>query len=273
MQLEWDFDQTRPPPETAAEAPEAAAPPPRDAGSVAGGAAALETRAAELQTRLREASGRPVALRINNNRRTMISMRQNRDTGVIRLSVHRLLIAGPARVHDAIAAWVRNPGGGAHLDALRGYFDGQHAAPGPAPPPARRRIVLRPRGQCFDLEALRDEVNAAEFDGALDVPITWGRFSRKRARRTVRFGSYDAEANLVRINPLLDQAFVPRFVVRYIVFHEMLHARLGIKESPSGRRSIHHAEFNRRERAYPDFARADAWLKSPEAQRRFFARR
>ena len=108
-----------------------------------------------------------------------------------------------------------------------------------------------------------EEVNRAEFDSSIDAPITWGRLPTVRRRRSIRLGSYSADDHLIRIHPHLDQAFVPEYFVRYIVFHEMLHAHLGIETGPTGRRRIHTREFNVRERAYADFARAVAWQDDP----------
>ena len=56
---------------------------------------------------------------------------------------------------------------------------------------------------------------------------------------------------------------MPRYFVRYIIFHEMLHAFLDIDESASGRRSIHPPRFKRMEKAYPDYGRALAWMENP----------
>src|SRR5690606_9202221 len=112
-----------------------------------------------------------------------------------------------------------------------------------------------------DLQQLYDEVNRTEFEGAVDCGITWGRLPTRRRRRSIRFGSYSPKEHLIRIHPYLDQAFVPAFFVRYIVFHEMLHAVMGIEELPSGRRAIHPPAFKRREEQYPDFARAVRWLE------------
>jgi predicted metal-dependent hydrolase len=103
------------------------------------------------------------------------------------------------------------------------------------------------------------ELNREFFEDSVSAHITWGRMPSARRRRSIRFGSYSAEEDLIRIHPLLDQGFVPAFFVRYIVFHEMLHAHLGIEETPSGRRAVHTREFRRREKAYPDYDCAIAW--------------
>lgn len=64
----------------------------------------------------------------------------------------------------------------------------------------------------------------------------------------------------------LDHPEVPEFFVRFIIFHEMLHAELKVQDK-RGRRCIHSREFRRREHAHPDFERAKKW------EREFFRRR
>ena len=56
----------------------------------------------------------------------------------------------------------------------------------------------------------------------------------------------------------LDRWEVPEYYVAAVVFHEMLHQVVPALER-NGRRVVHGAEFRRRERAYPDHARARAW--------------
>ena len=90
----------------------------------------------------------------------------------------------------------------------------------------------------------------------------------QRRRRSIRFGSYTPVDELIRIHPYLDQAFVPEFFVRYIVFHEMLHAHMGIEETPNGRRRIHPPAFRRREEEYGDYDRAVAWMNDESNLRR-----
>ena len=108
------------------------------------------------------------------------------------------------------------------------------------------------------MQPFYDELNAHEFKGRVSVPITWGKMpSSRRRRRSIRFGSYSSEDKLIRVHPALDQAFVPAFFVRYIVFHEMLHAYFDATDT-DGKRA-HSAEFRKRERAYSDYARAVAW--------------
>ncbi len=55
---------------------------------------------------------------------------------------------------------------------------------------------------------------------------------------------------MIRINPLLDDERVAREFVRYIVFHEMLHAALP-EEYRNGRRVDHGPVFRQMESRYP----------------------
>jgi Zn-dependent peptidase ImmA (M78 family) len=60
---------------------------------------------------------------------------------------------------------------------------------------------------------------------------------------------------------------VPEFVVRFIVYHEMLHAIFGEKSSTPSRRH-HPPEFQRAEKAYPDYDRAKKFLREYFGRRR-----
>ena len=119
------------------------------------------------------------------------------------------------------------------------------------------------RGEHHDLRALALDVLGTDLAPELLPPerlpaITWGRTARTRARRSLHLGTYDGMTHLVRIHRVLDQAAVPSFFVRFVVFHELLHAAVPARRS--GRRTLHHGpEFRRIERAYPDFERAKQW--------------
>ncbi len=214
----------------------------------------------ELEAELRTRSGRQVVITVTDNKTRMVSVKHYPRQNAIRLRIHRMFLSAPREVVDALGAWVQHPhSNGSHAGAVIDAFikANRHCI---------RRRNRRPfqavgRGECYDLHTLFDEVNAAEFGGAVDATIGWGRMAPNRRRRSIRFGSYFPEEHHIRIHPLLDQPRVPRFFVRYIVFHEMLHAYLGIEESKTGRRRIHSLAFRQREQQYPDYERAEAWIR------------
>ena len=67
------------------------------------------------------------------------------------------------------------------------------------------------------------------------------------------------EDRIIRIHPLLDREFVPRWYLEYVVYHEMLHAFVPDKYDAEGRRIIHHAGFLKRERKFRHYHSAIAW--------------
>ena len=200
-------------------------------------------------------------LTITNNRSSMLAFNPGpRNTAEIRL--HRMFLsAGPEAIR-ALGLWLKRRRCKRSAAVIDDFISkNRHLIPDQK----RHKIVgYRVQGHVHDLRTLYNEVNAEFFSDSVDVPITWGKLPSKRNRRSIRFGSYSPEDHLVRIHPYLDQDFVPEFFVRYVVFHEMLHAHLGIQTHPSGRRIIHSKTFNRMEREYPDYDRAIAWHDSPK---------
>jgi predicted metal-dependent hydrolase len=212
-----------------------------------------------LHSELEERTGRRITVQVTNNRSTMLTLKPLR-AGHFRLRLHNMFLEAPGEVRLALARWVvqpRDPDAGRTIDAfIRERRDDIR-------PREPRAEQVRTQGTHFDLAALYAEVNKTCFNHAVKAAITWGRMPARRRRRSIRFGSYSPEQNIVRIHPYLDQAFVPAYVVRYIVFHEMLHALLGIEELPSGRRRIHPPRFCQFEKTYPDYERACAWIENP----------
>lgn len=62
------------------------------------------------------------------------------------------------------------------------------------------------------------------------------------------------EATHIGLHPQLMVA--PRYVLRYLVFHEVLHLAI-----PPHRGIAHHRAFNVAERLWPDYRRACEWLR------------
>lgn len=212
-----------------------------------------------LRLLLTAISGENITLTITENRSTMLSYRR-KPGGVIAIRAHRNFLEAPRAVWEAIGQWVKNPRQRRSADAVDRFIRENQPAPVARP---RAASSLRTQGEVHDLRRLFDEVNAEHFDSSISAAITWGMAPRVTRRRNIRLGSFAPAENLIRIHPHMDAAFVPKFFVRYVVFHEMLHAHLGIVDGPDGRRKIHPPAFRAAERAYPDFDKAELWLKSP----------
>jgi hypothetical protein len=119
-----------------------------------------------------------------------------------------------------------------------------------------RKRIASPQGDTYDLEAIFEELNLKFFHGLLARPqMTW---SSERARN--RLGHYDPAHNAIVVSKVFDHPRVPRFVVEYIVYHEMLHLKHPVKVRGS-RRCVHPPEFQAEERLFPRLDDARRFLR------------
>lgn len=180
----------------------------------------------------------------------------------VHLSLHGFFKDVPHATVADLAHWLR-VGRRAHAGCKRldDWIQSQVAG---LPPKTPRRVRLKTNGEHHDLTPLMESVRLQEFPGefsdTLPLPaITWSQQSTKSKLRTLRLGSYNKASNLVRIHPVLDDPKAPEFFVRYVIFHELLHAVHPTFKGPGGRWVHHSREFRQRESLYPDFERALAW--------------
>lgn len=125
--------------------------------------------------------------------------------------------------------------------------------------PMQRQLNLRHEGRYFDLRKMFDRLNERHFGSRLrGYKVMWGRRRRHRPKDYFVFGTIQEEDRVIRINPLLDQPFVPLWFLQYVLYHEMLHSV--VPDQNSGRRRrVHTEEFNRREREFPRYRQARRW--------------
>ena len=214
-----------------------------------------------LRSELEKRTGLRIDLTITNNRSTMMSVRKGRARHSLELRLHQMFLAADTKVVRSLAVWLVNPQSRPDAATVDTFINSNvYQVRGDA---HKNNNGFITKGNIFDLALLFRGVNAAHFHNSIRANITWGRMPPARRRRSIRFGSYYPTDNLIRIHPLLDQEFVPSFFTRYIIFHEMLHAYLGIKESESGRRRYHTREFSQIEESYPDYDRALQWQGNP----------
>ena len=119
---------------------------------------------------------------------------------------------------------------------------------------------MRSEGQHHGLQEIFDRLNRRYFGGRVQAHITWARQTRpqRRARRSIKLGSYHSQRQLIRVHPVLDADWVPEYFVSYIVYHEMLH-QVVPPQSVSGRRDFHGPKFRAHERRFEQYDAAIAW--------------
>jgi hypothetical protein len=116
--------------------------------------------------------------------------------------------------------------------------------------------LLPPRGRHHDLEAIFHELNHRFFRN--EIPPCRLGWSRQYASRIL--GHYDSGHAAIMISRKLDSPSVPRYLVEYVVYHEMLHIKFPV-ERRGQRRIVHSREFREAEKKFPQFEAACRKLK------------
>jgi hypothetical protein len=212
-----------------------------------------------LERRLTSAFPGPVTLSITDNRQAIIS--HSTEGGVLRARIHHMFLDAPPSILDALVRYIVR--GDREASVLVGHYIDVNAA---HLAKRARSVPLHTKGKHHDLLAIFQEVNERYFDGGINALVTWGARSvaRDRARaqgvkrRTIKLGSYNAVDRLIRIHPALDRAWVPRYFVAFIVYHECLHHLIPASRG-EGRRLLHPPEFVAKEREFRRYERATEW--------------
>ncbi|HEX3682255.1 MAG TPA: SprT-like domain-containing protein [Bryobacteraceae bacterium] len=119
-----------------------------------------------------------------------------------------------------------------------------------------RKAYRDPRGRVYDLCAIFEELNFQYFHGLMARPeLGW---SVRPSRTTL--GHYDPSHHVIVLTALLDSEKAPELLVKYVMFHEMLHLRFPT-EHRGARRCVHTKDFKRAEREFQEYKKAIAEMK------------
>ena len=120
-----------------------------------------------------------------------------------------------------------------------------------------RKVLTTPKGDHFDLDNIFGKLNLIYFNRSIPTPVlSW---SKKKTYR--RLGHHDSAHNAIVISKSLDSRKVPKFVVEYVVYHEMLHIKHPTQHR-NGRRYNHTPEFKRDEEQFAYFDEAEEWINN-----------
>ncbi|MBI4908869.1 MAG: M48 family peptidase [Acidobacteria bacterium] len=183
--------------------------------------------------------------------------------GVLRMQISDVLAQAPADVIEALGfilmgKMLKKPVAARFRDRYRRYLNRRDVVE--AAEKTRRsrgRKQLQPaQGRHFDLKGLFEELNFRYFHGLMSRPeLGW----TPRESRTI-LGHYDPAHHAIVISRTLDRADVPKEVVAYVLYHEMLHLRYPVKRA-AGRRCVHTEEFRKAEEMFEGFKGAERWIK------------
>lgn len=130
------------------------------------------------------------------------------------------------------------------------------------------KVTTGAGGEAYDLAEMFSELNKRYFSGELKQPLlSW---STGKTRRVL--GHHDHVHGAIIISRTLDRDAIPRFVVEYVLYHEMLH----VKHPPrvvSGRTIYHGRPFREDERRFERFEEALEALKRISTPKRRMTRK
>jgi predicted metal-dependent hydrolase len=207
-----------------------------------------------LLSYLEKATGKHILLVLTDNAASMLSVKHK--GGSVYLRMQRMFLSADSKVVDEIAGFIKNT---KTKTPLVREFIRQNIHQVKRRPP--RKVNLRAEGSCHDLLEMYHAINREYFGDRVSASITWGAKGPRRAAARRTLGSYCSDNNMIRINPMLDSKRVPQYFLEFIVYHEMLHADIGIKRVGK-RRSVHSKEFKRLEKMFRHYDRAIAWEKN-----------
>lgn len=114
-----------------------------------------------------------------------------------------------------------------------------------------RKRLLPPRGRVYDLEEILGALKTRYFNDHL-APVRIG-WSPHRSRSIL--GHYDSAHGTITVSLWFDSPAVPRYLVEYLVFHEMLHIRHPVERN-GHRRVVHSRAFREAEKSFPHYEKA-----------------
>lgn len=209
-----------------------------------------------LAKTLRRELGPNLELTITDNRRHLISIRRAGKKLYVRLS--RIFAYADRATMRELIEFLKGRSSKVP-PRVKDFIDSQ---PLPSRLAKKALLKLNPKGVAYDLRRISEKINRRYFKGAMKIKITWGRAraaKRWSRRGTIQLGSYDKDLDLITIHPVLDCKTVPVEVVELVVYHEMLHKKLGVTTLASGRKMTHTPRFRQMEKSYSRYEEAVEW--------------
>jgi hypothetical protein len=119
-----------------------------------------------------------------------------------------------------------------------------------------RQVPTGPAGHVYDLKPLFAALNRRYFHGQLHRPrLGWS----SRVWRA-QLGCFDPGVDQIVLNCRLDRETVPRYVLEYVLYHEMLHVKHPVRAAACGLEA-HSAAFRREEQRFSDYTPAIKFIE------------
>lgn len=216
-----------------------------------------------LQQELEFHSGERIHLKINDNHSTMLSIKW--EPHCTKVSLHRMFLQAPQNIMQALACSIKNkervisPNIKSFIEENVKKIDYSHLIDPNS---------LSMEGEVYHLDRIYQELNRHYFAGTLPLRITWFGNSNRKNSSKVTFGLYYEPLKLIKVHRLLDDPTIPEYIIKFVVYHEMLHYVCPAYRDDRGFQRIHSKEFKVKEKEFYQYHLAQKWMKENRA--RFF---
>lgn len=210
----------------------------------------------KFQQEIEARCGRKLKLKINDNRATMLSVRWDPDS--THVSMHRMFLEAPRNVMEDLVCYL-NKKTRAPSPVVKAFIEeGTRKLDYSTKLKPSQKYTL---GDVYNLERLYKQVNNEYFDGKVKLKITWYGKTTTQRRNKVTFGLYYEPLKLIKIHRLLDNLSVPDYVIKFVIYHEILHHTCPAHVDSKGTLHMHDKMFKKREEEYQHFQLAQEWIE------------
>lgn len=210
-----------------------------------------------IHTTLQQLTGRELDLYFHTNRVTYLAVYE-RPRLTVRL--HQQFLSAPEPVLFSLAHFIQGRRGDETIPLKKFVYESILSATtciAPAPQQATLHAGVK-----YNLHDLYSKLNQKYFGNQLAIQVTWfGNKKRKLPTRSMQIGLFDDFSQTAKVHSLLDSSLVPKYVVEYVLFHEMIHAVCPTEVDSKGHVRVHTAAFKKKEKEYPHHLKAENWLK------------
>lgn len=210
-----------------------------------------------IKSILDETTGWQTEIKLNENRFHILTMKYLKKSRKRILSLHKVFLEAPKDIIAAIGNYFHTKDASS-LFKIKQYMQ-LRLKVATFPSKAVKPVITQ--GSAHNLLDLYNEVNERYFSKNLSLQITWyGKLSKRKAI-SLTLGLYDDQLKLIKIHRCLDESFIPRYFISYVIYHEMLHYVVPPYFDDKGRLIRHGKEFKKMEKKFDDYERANLWLR------------
>ncbi len=206
-----------------------------------------------LKDYLEKITRKPISLTLTDNSTSMLSIATKGNSVSVRM--HWMFLDAPDGVINEIVGFIKTRKGRTPL--ISKFIRENHTCLKKREQ-NYRQLSIHVQGRFYNLREIFDDLNNEYFKGRITASISWGKGNARRSVSKRTLGSYYAHTGNIRINPVLDKRNVPRYFIKYVVYHEMLHSALK-EERKNSRRPLHTSEFRKKERLFKSYEKAVSW--------------